>query len=449
MKRPATLQCFVPSFQVRGCTVSQTQLLAEASEEVRLRQLKRLTAISLYRLKSFLFRFRWIIVGGTLAVLSVWDLVSKLPEPLVVSAAAVGLGLVIFDLNGHFRAWRSTDFVSREAESFHDLVLDAEPGGRYRVWNYPNGSFAYDKALTLAIEEGLVARKAPTGYVVPPQLAPWGKRYVDWVFAQGRTKPYDGPILGWGSNIRDIPEVTTNGVELIPSTYYQHIGSDHLATVDIKQDGDALSNYGRRLFIDRHNRLRDFRESWLLNGIGTSALAFTSDGMLVVIGQDQRNMNSNAQLAPSGSGALEPTDMGGSDSLPLKVVAANGGNRELREESSTQERDILSSHFLGFGRWLNKAGRPELFTLTFLSVDSHALRARAVNRDERQYVKDRDFVALNGKPESWDANRPDTMLPTEYRHAMSVPLAAGLSLLAEKWNILEEHHRGIIARTDR
>ena len=422
------------------------QFLAEPAKEARLRRLRRLTATILYRLQSFLFRFRWIIVGGTLAVLSIWDLVSKLPEPLVISSAAVGLGLVFSDLHGHLRAWRSTDFVPRDAESFHDLVLD--PESRYRVWIYPNGTFAYDQELTAAIDGGLVARKAPSSYVVPPQLAAWGKRYLDWVFAQGRTKPYNGPILGWGSNVRDLPQAAANGVELVPSNYYQHIGSDHLATVDIKQNGNALSSYGRRLFIDRHNRLRDFRDSWLLNGIGTSTLAFTADGMLVVIGQDQRNMNSNAQLAPSGSGALEPTDMAGSESLSLKVVAANGANRELCEESSTQQQDILSSHFLGFGRWLNKAGRPELFTLTFLGADSHTLRARAVSRDERQYVKDRDFVALNGSPESWDANRPDSMLPSEHRHAMSVPLAAGLSLLAEKWKTLEEQHQRIITRTD-
>ncbi|MFE4080067.1 hypothetical protein [Paenarthrobacter sp. YIM B13468] len=408
-------------------------------------QLRRLAAVSAYRFGSFVLRFRWIIVGGALSGLGIWDLVAKLPDPLMITAAAAGLGLVAFDLNNHLRAWRSTNFVPRGSETFRELNIQHGPGERHRIWEYPNGTFAYDEELSNAIESGLLARKAATGYALPPPLAAWGRRYLDWVFGPAGDKPYNDPILGWGTNINDVTEVVAAGVELIPSNYYNHISSDHLATVDITQDGDTLPNYGRRLFIDRYGCLRDFGDSWLLNGIGTSALAFTSDGMLVLVEQDKRNINSKAQMAPSGSGALDPVDMSGLDIRPLKHVAADGGNRELCQESAVEPTEVSSSRFLGFGRWLNKAGRPELFTLTFLSTDSHALRARPIRREERQYVRRVHFVRLNTDIGAWDEKQPDRMLPAAHRHAMSVPLSAALSMLAHNWDSLAEPFKHLIA----
>ena len=133
-----------------------------ASNEVggtALKQLRRVAAINWFRLKSFASRFRWIIVGGTLAVLSIWDLMVKLPEPLMISTAAAGLVLVAFDLGTHLRAWRSTDFVPRDSETFRDLAIDDHPPGRHTLWEYPNGTFAYDEQLSSAIEAGLAGHR--------------------------------------------------------------------------------------------------------------------------------------------------------------------------------------------------------------------------------------------------------------------------------------------------
>ena len=167
--------------------------------------------------------------------------------------------------------------------------------------------------------------------------------------------------------------------------------------------------------------------------------------MLIVVEQDKRNINSKAQMAPSGSGALEPADMDGHVTRPLKHIAASGANRELFQESAVRPAELISSHFLGFGRWLNKAGRPELFTLTFLSSDSHTLRARPVRREERQYVRKVHFLRLTPDTRDWDPREPHRMLPRDHQHAMSVPLAAALSLLAGTWDSLPEHQKKLIA----
>ena len=120
---------------------------------------------------------------------------------------------------------------------------------------------------------------------------------------------------------------------------------------------------------------------------------------------------------PNGTFAYD--DMNGLETRALKHIAAVVGNRELCQESAVKPEEVSSSYSLGFGRWLNKEGRPELITLTFLSTDSHALRARRVLREERPYVRRIHFVRLNSDTRAWDEKGPDGMLPAAHRHAMS------------------------------
>lgn len=394
----------------------------------------RLAGLVVYRLNSTIRSFRWVIVGGSIAILSIADLFFDVPVEAVAIAALLALVLVVLDIRANRKAWKSTSFPPRDSESFRSVTSQLDKAERYDAWEYPNGSFVHDRTLSGMISGGLLASRSESPYVLPPALDKIGKRYLEDVLSRQHNKHHNGPIMGWASNIENIEAL--HEVKFVPSTYYLHIASDHLATVDVEQDKNHLNDYGRRLFINRHQKLRDFGDSWLLNGVGVSTLAFTADGMLLLIKQSKNNINSGELFAPSGSGALEPVDFKGSAQIPLRKLAENGGNRELTEESTVRASEISFSQFLGFGRWLNKAGRPELFTLALLSVDSHTLRARPANKDEKLYVTRQEFVRLVGHPSTWNPATPDEMLPAHRDH-LSVPLAASLSLLAQKWRAFE------------
>ncbi len=316
------------------------------------------------------------------------------------------------------------------SDSFEDVLQATNNHGRFTYRKFSHGSFLSDGLVSAAIHDGLEARVDPEQFTVPAALRPLGQRFLD---EKIKTKHvFDGPILGWNSNVgvgqavSDLPR----WIDFQPATYFQHIATDQLALHDVKKNDRFMDDHGRRLFITRRGVLRDFRDSWLVNVVGTSVMAFTSDGKLILVDQGIHNLNNGGQLAPSGSGALELRDFQGNPSLPLSELAANGANRELQEEAGVQAGEIRESFFLGFGRWLDKAGRPELMTLSLLSVDSHVLEQRITEKLERPFVRGRSFTRLVGEPGAWGSS-PEAMLDSQYRGRLSLPLSVGLALLKE------------------
>jgi hypothetical protein len=241
-------------------------------------------------------------------------------------------------------------------------------------------------------------------------------------------------MLGFESNIGRSVEQSIDSITLPRGTYFEHVESDLLATTSVIQSGGMLPQFGRRLFLNRKNQLRDFGDSWLFNGIGVSTLAFTVDGKLLTVEQSEHNVNSSQLLAPAGSGALEPQDAVNLDEL--RAVALAGAHRELQEETGVCSGEIGESYVLGFGRWLNKAGRPEFYAVTFLAADSHELARRPIPRTDVKFVKRRRFDRLPATRDIWMKGVVE-LLP-EVHDVLSVPLAACLQLLVDALEVDSE-----------
>ena len=386
-------------------------------------------ATTIYRMKRMARGARWIVLSTVLAVLGLLGFWVTIPVWINILLAVISFVLLFLEIRAHRRALASTEFVPRFSDSFDSVLLAVANSDRFTYRRFPHGTFLSDALVSSGIENGLEARLDAVPFSVPPRLRALSQRFLD---EKTKTKHvFDGPILGWNSNVGTADSDLPSWIDFQPATYFQHIATDQLALHDVRQNDQFLEDHGRRLFIGRRGMLRDFHESWLVNVVGTSCMAFTSDGKLLIVDQGVHNLNSGGQLAPSGSGALESRDFQGRTSLPLAELAANGANRELQEESGVRPGEILESSFLGFGRWLEKAARPELVTMSLLSVDSHVLEQRITEKLERPFVRGRAFTRLVGGPGDWSSTNPEIMLDSQFRGRLSLPLSVGLALLGE------------------
>lgn len=391
---------------------------------------RRMVALA-HRLRYRTWRLRWVVLTLTLAIAGLVSIRFPPPGFVNVAVALLSAGLVAWDYSRYRKALATTEFQPRVTDSFVDVEAASRADDRFEFRSFANGSVLMDRHLSKLLRANEVSAHVRSDRYRPPvELRELGERYQETLHARSKTL-FPGPMLGLASDLGQTMGDTVSRVDFQPGTYYEHVRSDLLATEEVIQDGRPRGDLGVRLFIDRHGRCRDFRDSWLFNGVGTSTIAFTIDGKLVTVSQSEANVDSAGLLAPAGSGALEPQDAGALTELPMRELVLNGAVRELAEESGVERHEIATSHSLGFGRWLDKAGRPEFYAVSFLTVDSHELGRRAISRSERGFVRRRRFDRLGASHARWAAEGMVAMLPRDALATMSVPLAACLALLAD------------------
>ncbi|WP_149202175.1 hypothetical protein [Actinotalea subterranea] len=395
------------------------------------------------RVVAFADHARWIVLSLVLALTGVIGLAVPTPPALAVALAVVSVVLVVLEVRAHHARLREIQFVDRSGDGFADVRAAVEGSDRFEFVGTSLGHVVVDRVATRAIAAGQVtAQVADSAYRLPRELSDAGTAFRRRRVASGRT--YNGHLLGLDADLGGGAALLATHWRMVPARYWDHLGSDILAMKDVLQAGRLVSDLGRALYVDRHGRLRDFGESWLLNGIGTSVLALTTDARLVVVSQSNHNESSQGLLAPSGSGSLEPVDFEGATSLRVDELAAHGALRELSEEAGVARSEVRASAFLGFGRWLEKSAKPELLTLALLSIDSHEVRRRRVPGADRPYTLGIDVVRLNPARDTWIESDPLSVLEVDAPHRLSVPLVLGLHLLAQQVHDQESPVRRLV-----
>lgn len=381
------------------------------------------------RIWSFVLHARWIVLSLVLAIVGLLGLVSPLPTALNVALALVSVVLLVLEARAHAARLREMQFADRSGDTFIDVQEQLAGDARFEFVATSNGHVVLDRAAAEAVaREDVVARLRETAYVLPHELREPGAAFRRRRVARGAT--YNGALLGLDTDLGRDPGAVPTVWTLVAGRYWDHLASDVLGMKDVLIGGRAVGASGRALSVTRDGHLRDFGESWLLNGIGTSVLALTSDARLVVVAQSNHNESSQGLLAPSGSGSLEPGDFRGASVLPVGRLARNGALRELEEEAAIVEDEVLSTAFLGLGRWLEKSAKPEMFTLATLAIDSHEVRRRRVPRTDRAYTLAISTVTLRREAGTWRPSDPASIIDEERAGRLSVPLAVGLHLLA-------------------
>jgi 8-oxo-dGTP pyrophosphatase MutT (NUDIX family) len=391
----------------------------------------RTTGTAGHRVTRFIAEFRWTLLGLVVATVGIASMFVTIPYAILVAEAVFSVILVVLEIRENIREVRQTRFLPRPNERFEDVVEHLAGNGDFRVLDVGSGIFVHDRSVSERMRSSeQFVQLSNHRYVVPRQLQPQARRFLKYVLSNypGR---FNGPCIGWNTNLSD-PTWANDDIEAVVGDHFRFVQSDELATWDVEVEERVLPEFGRSLFIQRHGNIRDFRDSWLFNLIGASTVAITIDGRLVGTQQSAANMASQNLLAPSGSGSAEPKDFKGAHRLPLSQLAINAATRELSEEAGISPGEMQSSHPLGYGRWLDKAARGELLCVTFLNIDSHAVKQKRLHRAERTYTARSASIRFAQRLTEWSAARPADMLPLEHRARMSVPLGAALSLLAEQ-----------------
>ncbi|MGO2633337.1 MAG: hypothetical protein ACTH9H_06225 [Galactobacter sp.] len=337
----------------------------------------------------------------TLAGLGLLNEFVKLPPAVGLTLAIISIALLVVEVRKHRQEVSRMEISQRGFDDYADVENATKDVDGQEFMRVTNGHVVMDYGVSKAIANDAVdAEIGTTSYVAPPEIRDLGAAYRRQRLTQGAT--YNGHVLGLNSDARRADGSVKNAWTTEPARYWDHLGSDIMATQDVLIGGELAPYSGRSLYIDRTGNPRDFGSSWLLNGMGTSVLAITSDHKFVLVQQSPKNESSKGLIAPSGSGSLEIRDYRGNSSLPVSQLTANGAFRELSEETGILESEISDYAFLGFARWLEKAAKPELLCLALLTVSSDEVRRRPVPAADKQYTKGRSFIRIPETVGDWN-----------------------------------------------
>jgi len=219
--------------------------------------------------------------------------------------------------------WRDYEF-SAAADPFPEGAIPPPPSYPAPVYVPIPGrgtalvSDPIDRALT---GPGLPSELAGGPYRLPGPLMA-SAPYVLPVCNLGRLV-FDGEVVGMRSD--PLPSVC-GGVaplRLHVARFSDFQCSNDLCALRITHRGTGEEfDLRQNLLTDTQGHLRTLADSVLADAVGVSTLAVTADGALVLVAQSRHNTASSRLLAPSGSGSLDPRDLGPGTTGTLQASCA-------------------------------------------------------------------------------------------------------------------------------
>jgi hypothetical protein len=387
------------------------------------------TALDLWR--QLLWQYRVTVTGVFLAIFSAVTVLTRLPTSINVSLAIVGVLVGLLEVWAIRRRFGEVVFQPRKGDDYADLAQRYEGQGRILRTSDNVGLVLTEASKRLRqdhpTQSNLEARVDQRDFVLRDELAGWALPFL--MREMRRSTMHNGSVVGLAT---DLPadHGSDNEVLLRRVGYYDFVSTNILAGNDVWKLGGGARLNGRRLFVDRNGRLRDFTDSWLANTIGVSTLAITEDGKLLLPFHTKQNVGNPEQFPPSGSGALEQQDLPPNGKGKLSDIIIHGAERELCEECALLPAEIHNSAMLGHARWFTRGAMPEFAAVTLVAARSGDIETRKVRRSERSYIKMVTSTSFTPR-QSWDPLEPLKMIPPEFGGKASWPLAFALSCLAE------------------
>lgn len=307
----------------------------------------------------------WPLLVVALGVLLGAVVVLPVAVGVVLALIALVLGVIMLtgDLRGLHRRWSGHEFTPAE-EPFPHAQFGVPASYPAAVYSHLPGvgtALLSDEIDRAVRERRFAVRIAEQAYRPAPELRTTAP-HLPTLHSSDRPL-FNGPVVGLRSD--PLPGSGEAEVRLHRTRYFDFQVSNELCGMRITdRETGAEFDPRRRLLTDTAGRLRGLDAGELADVVGVSTLAFTTDGLLLIVGDGD----------PSGSGSLEPRDLLTEDGSPrrdLAEVLVTGMERELREETGLTGGSVAGTELTGFARWMDRGAKPEFFGITLLSVSSN------------------------------------------------------------------------------
>jgi hypothetical protein len=151
--------------------------------------------------------------------------------------------------------------------------------------------------------------------------------------------------------------------------------------------GNVQLTDGLSHFFAPDTGLHSLAQSGSSNQVGASTLAFTNDGVLIVLLQTAANQYSGNTYVPTGSGSMDWADAEYcEDPTNLISIVKYGALRELREECGLRRRVQCFLKPYAFCRLLHRGGKPEFFFVALIDEKFDKINKWQVKRAERRFT---------------------------------------------------------------
>jgi hypothetical protein len=310
-------------------------------------------------------------------------------------AFVVGLGAFLRDVHELRRRWADYEFTAIAAP-FPTATIPPPSVYPEPLYLYMPGrgtALVSDPVDRAVASQPIAARLDEEPYRLPKSLRS-SASYVLPVINYGRLV-FNGKIIGMRGDPLPPGPNPPAPIRLHIARFFDAQCSNEMCNLQIThRSGGGEFDPRIELLTNANGQLRTIAESSLADGIGISTVAFTADHALVLTRQSSRNIASPRLLAPSGSGSLDPRDLGpastGQDPSRheiLQDIVRRGMERELREETGIHQDEIRYTKVIGFARWLERGARPEFFGVSELSATALDLKEhRHLTSDEHLYT---------------------------------------------------------------
>ena len=285
---------------------------------------------------------------------------------LAVVVLVLGVVVLIRDLRGLRGRWSGFEF-SRDGAPFPHTefaVPAAYPAAFYSHLAGRGTALLSDEIDHAVRERRFDVRVAEERYRLAPRLRATAPHLPQ--LRSAARPPLDRAVVGLRSD--PLPGSGEAEVRLHRARSFDSQCSNELCGIRIAdRETGAEFDPRRRLLTDSSGRLRSLDAGELADVVGVSTLAFTTEGLLVVVGDGD----------PSGGGPLEPRDLATPDGAPrqtLHDVLRAGMERRLRESTGLSRGSVAATELTGFARWMERGAKPEFFGITRLSASSNSIR---------------------------------------------------------------------------
>lgn len=170
-------------------------------------------------------------------------------------------------------------------------------------------------------------------------------------------------------------------VHLQRTSYFRDRLTNTLANYRVRLDGREILNL-RHEVVQANRRLVSLKESTMSNQLGSSTLLLTSDSTIVFLRQGNRVAENAGRLAPAGSGSFDLPKQRAA--LNFQAFARDEARRELCEECGLPPGDVVAIQLCGFGRYLYRNGKPEVFCIAVTRRDSQSIEVPLREWDYQQ-----------------------------------------------------------------